>query len=127
MEKINFTTAVLGAKATARLREHQVTQTIRSATSSIVLAVNDSRLSPGDTIQITLDDEFVGYARFTGMERISWGQLTQEDARHGGFDNRFELAYALKRAGYRFKPLDEYPLYRCHFTWLNVTDLKKEI
>jgi len=116
MERINFTTAVLGAKATARLRD-QVTQTIRSGTSSVVLAVNDGRLSPGDTIQITLDDEFVGYARFTGMERISWEQLTQEDARRGGFDNRFELAYALKRAGYRFKPLDEYPLYRCHFTY----------
>ena len=117
MERINFTTAVLGAKATARLKEHQVTQTIRSGTSSIVLAVNDGRLSPGNTIQVTLDDEFVGYARLTGIERISWGLLTQEDARRGGFDNRFELAYALKRAGYRFRPLDEYPLYRCHFTY----------
>ena len=117
MERINFTTAVLGAKATARLREHQVTQTIRSGTSSIALAVNDGRLSPGDMIQVTLDDEVVGCARFTGMGKVSWRQLTQEDARRGGFDNRFELAYALKRAGYRFKPLDEYPLYRCHFTW----------
>ena len=117
MERINFTTAVLGAKATARLREHQVTQTIRSGTSSLALAVNDGRLTPGDMIQVTLDDEFVGYARFTGMEKTSWEQLTQEDARRGGFDNRFELAYALKRAGYRFKPLDEYPLYRCHFTY----------
>jgi hypothetical protein len=117
MERINFTTAVLGAKATARLREHQMTQTMRSGTSSIVLAVNDGRLSPGDMIQVTLDDEFVVYARFTGMEKISCEQLTQEDARRGGFDNRFELAYALKRAGYRFKPLDEYPLYRCHFTY----------
>ena len=127
MERINFTTAVLGAKATTRLREHQVTQTIRSGTSSIALAVNNGRLSPDDMIQVTLDDDFVGYARFTGIERISWGQLTQEDARRGGFDNRFELAYALKRAGYRFKPLDEYPLYRCHFTWLNITNLKREI
>jgi len=127
MEKINFTTAVLGAKATARLREHQVTQTIRSATSSIVLAVNDGRLTSGDMIQVTLDDEFVGYARFTGMEKMSWGRLTLEDARLGGFDNRFELAYALKRAGYRFKPLDEYPLYRCHFTWSNISNLERDI
>ena len=72
MERINFTMAVLGAKATARLREHQVTQTIRSGTSSLALAVNDGRLTPGDTIQITLDDELVGYARFTGMEKTSW-------------------------------------------------------
>ena len=100
---------------------------MRSGTSSIALAVNDGRLSPGDMIQVTLDDEFVGYARFTGMERISWGQLTQEDAQRGGFDNRFELACALKKAGYRFKPLDEYPLYRCHFTWLNIANLKREI
>ena len=72
MERINFTTAVLGNKATARLR-YQVTQTMRSGTSSIALAVNDGRLSPGDTIQVTLDDEFVGYARFTGIERTFWG------------------------------------------------------
>ena len=63
----------------------------------------------------------------TRMERISWEQLTQEDARGGGFDNRFELAYALKRAGYRFKPLGEYTLYRCHFAWLDSTNSKREI
>ena len=117
MERINFTTAVLGAKATARLKEHQVTQTIRSGASSITLAINDHRVKPGEIIPVALDDEFIGYARLLGMDKVSWEELTQDDAWRGGFDNRFELAYALKRAGYRFKSLDQYQLYRCKFTW----------
>jgi len=127
MEHLNFTRHVLGTKAAARLEARQVTQTIRSGSSSVVLGIADGLVKPGNIIQVSLNEESVGYARFTGMERTSWGQLTQEDTRRGGFDNRFELAYALKRAGYRFKPLDEYPLYRCHFTWSNVSNLKREI
>jgi len=61
------------------------------------------------------------------MDRLKADELSIDDAKRGGFDNRFELAYALKRAGYRFKPLDEYLLYRCHFTWLNIVNLKREI
>jgi len=117
MERINFTTAVLGKKAAAGLKEHQVSQTIRFGTSSIVLAVNDRRVKPGEIIQVALDDELVGYARLLGMEKVSWEELSQDDAWRGGFDNRFELAYALKRSGYRFKPLNQYPFYRCKFTW----------
>jgi hypothetical protein len=117
MERINFTTAVLGKKAASRLKEHRVTQTIRSGASQIVLAVNDGRVRPADIIQVALADELIGHARFVGMVKLYWRDLTLEDAHRGGFDNRFEMAYALKRAGYRFKPLDEYPFYRCQFTW----------
>ena len=117
MERLNFTTAVLGQKAASRLRERQVTQTIRSGSSSIVLAISDQRVKSGELIQVTLDDEFVGYAKATSMDKVRLDDLTQDDARRGGFDNRFELFYALRRAGYRFKPLNEYVFYRCQFTW----------
>ncbi len=118
MERINFTTAVLGKKAAARLKEHQVTQTIRSGTSSIALAINNRRVKLGEIIQVALDDELVDYARLLGMDKVSWEQLTEDDAWCGGFDNRIELIVALRRAGYRFKPIDQYQLYRCKFTWV---------
>ena len=118
MEHLNFTRNVLGTKAAARLEARQVIQTIRAGSSSIVQDIADGRVKPGDIIQVSLNEEFVGYARFTGLEKISWKQLSQEDARRGGFDNRFELAYALKRAGYRFVPLDKYQVYRYRFSWL---------
>jgi len=117
MERLNFTSRVLWPKATARLKDHKVTQTIRSRSSSIVLAINDQRVKPGEAIQVALDDEFIGYAHFLMMDKVSWGDLGEDDAWRGGFDNRNELANALRRAGYRFKPLDEYTLYRCLFTW----------
>lgn len=117
METINFTTTVLGRKASTRLKEHQVTQTIRTNGSGVMLAVHDRRVFLSDTIRISLDGKFVAYAQFTGIELVSWGELTEEDARRGGFDTRFELQCALKRAGYRFRLLDDYTLYRCRFTW----------
>ncbi len=118
MEHLNFSRHVLGTKATARLEARQVTQTIRSGASSIVLAISDRRIKPDDLMQVTLDDETIGYARHIGMDKVYWRQIDIDDARHGGFDNRFELAYALKRAGYRFMPLDKYQFYRCRFSWL---------
>jgi len=117
MQRLDFTTAVLGKKATARLKNRQVTQTIRSGSSSIVLATSDGRLKPGEDLQVALDDEFVGYAKLVAIDKVRMNDLTQDDAQRGGFDNRFELFYALRRAGYRFKPLDEYVFYRCQFTW----------
>jgi len=59
------------------------------------------------------------------MDAVTWEQLDIDDARRGGFDNRFELAYALKRAGYRFMPLDKYQLYRCQFSWLENNESKR--
>ena len=117
MERLSFNSWVLGPKATAKLKDRKVTQTIRSGSSSIVLAINDQRVKPEEAIQVALDGEFIGYAHLLLMDKVRWGDLGDDDARRGGFDNRNELANALRRAGYRFKPLDEYSLYRCLFTW----------
>ncbi len=117
MERLNFTRRVLGQKATERLQAHQVTQTIRSGSSSFVLAINDNRIKPDELMQVALDDESIGYAELVGMDRLKAEELDIDDAKRGGFDNRFELFSALRRAGYRFKPLTDYVFYRVQFGW----------
>ena len=118
MEQLHFTTRVLGNKAASRLEQHELTQTMRSEASSIVLAILGGGLKVSDAMQVILDDRMMGLAELLRMDTVTWGQLDIEDARRGGFDNRFELAHALKRAGYRFMPLDKYQFYRCRFSWL---------
>lgn len=119
MEKLNFTARVLGQRAASRLEAYQVTQTLRSDSSSIGQAYFHSQLTPGDLMQVILDDRMIGLVELTIADRVTWGQLDQDDARRGGFDNRFELAYALKRAGYRFKSLDKYEFWRFQFSWVD--------
>jgi len=118
MEQLHFTTRVLGPLAAYRLGEHQVTQTIRSYTSSIVQAILTGRLKVGVQMQVTLDDRIIGLAEYVIMDTVTLDTLTIEDARRGGFDSISDLAFALKRAGYRFKPLNEYELFRIQFAWL---------
>jgi len=124
MERLRFTTRVLGKKATARLESYEVTQTLRSQSSSIVIAILSDGLKVDDMMQVVLDDRMIGLAQHVFMETVTWGQLDQDDARRGGFDNRFELAYALKRAGYRFKNISDYEFYRIQFTWREDGDAK---
>lgn len=122
MEQLRFTTRVLGKKATARLENYEVTQTLRPESSSIVIAILSGGLKVGDTMQVVLDDRIIGLAQHVFTEAVVWAQLNQDDARRGGFDNRFELA--LKRAGYRFKNLNDYQFYRIQFTWREDGDAK---
>jgi hypothetical protein len=41
----------------------------------------------------------------------------EEDAQRGGFNTLKELKSALKRAGYRFKPVTNYAFYKVQFSW----------
>ena len=82
---MNFTRCVLGQKATERLQAHQVTQTIRSGSSSFVLAINDSRIKPDELMQVALDGEFIGSAELVGMDRLKADELSIDDAKRGGF------------------------------------------
>lgn len=124
MERLRFITRVLGKKATARLESYEVTKTLRSRSSSIVITILSDQLKVGDMMQVVLDDRIIGLAQHVFMEAVVWGQLDQDDARRGGFDNHLELAYALKRAGFRFKNLNEYEFYRIQFTWQEDGDAK---
>lgn len=115
--RLNFSTAVLGEKAAARLRERKVSQTIRSQASSIVDEVLHSRAKVGDALEVALNDELVGTSQLVSVDRVTWDKLTQDDAERGGFDTIRELQIALLRAGYRFKPIESYLFYRIRFEW----------
>jgi len=117
-EQLHFTTRVLGPAAAYRLEKHQVTQTLRAESSSITNAILLGRVSAGDRLEVLLDNVLVGEAELVSMDAVTWEALDIEDARRGGFGNRFDLACALGRAGYRFMPLSKYALYRVQFSWL---------
>lgn len=117
MDRLNFNSHVLGAKAADRLKAHTVTQTLRGASSSIIKAFQVGGL--GEPFEVTLGGVVIGQAgRFAMDHPVYWRNLNIDDARRGGFDNRFELASALKRAGYRFTEIEEYSFYRIQFVWL---------
>lgn len=109
--RVNFTTSVLSRKAANRLKDHQVTQTIRSDTSSAIAA------RPGQPLEVTLDGVILGQAVLVSKERFTLIGLTVDDARRGGFDDRVELISALRRAGYRFRSLHQYHAWRLLFDW----------
>ena len=117
-EQILFTTRVLGAAASYRLENRQVTQTLRSENDSITNAILLRRVSLGNKLEITLDSIIAGQAAFISMDKVTWDILDIDDAYRGGFNNLFDLAQALRRAGFRFMPLALYEFYRIQFSWL---------
>jgi len=118
LEQLHFTTRVLGPVAAYRLERRQVTQTLRSDSSSITDAIIQGRVSAGDQLEVVLDGIIAGHAELVSMDAVNWGALRIADAHRGGLDSLDDLELALKRAGFRFKPLNEYLLYRIQFTWL---------
>ena len=117
-EQIRFTTRVLGAAAAYRLELRQIIQTLRSESDSVTNAILLGRVSAGDKLEVLLNSSLVGNVELISMDATTWEALGDDDARRGGFANRFELARALRRAGFRFMPLNKYELYRIQFTWL---------
>jgi len=118
LEQIRFTTRVLGPAAAYRLEKQQVTQTLRSESSSITKAILSGMVKIGDYVQVTLDDRPIGLAEYIISDIVTWSQLDIDDARRGGFDTLDDLSEALRRAGYRFKPLNNYQLFRIQFSLL---------
>lgn len=118
MLQLNFTTRVLSPIAAYRLEQHKVTQTLRGYTSSITQAALTGKLKVGDQMEVLLDDHLIGHAEYVKMDSVTWVNLDTADAQRGGFDDLAELEKALQRAGYRFRPIDMYQLYRFQFSWL---------
>lgn len=117
-EQIRFTTQVLGCLAAMRLENRQVTQSLRSESDSLTKAILEGRASAGDQLEVSLDGIIIGRAELVYTDAVAWEALDIDDARRGGFDDLADLEQALKRAGYRFKPLNDYQLFRIQFTWL---------
>ncbi|MCJ7791990.1 MAG: hypothetical protein MUP49_06265 [Dehalococcoidia bacterium] len=118
MFQLHFTKGILGPEASQKLQNHKITQTIRSMNSDTVQAVFDGKLKKGDLMEILLNTSPVGTAKLLGCFEVRRGSLTDEDANKGGFASLLELQYALRRAGFRFKSLDQYTLYRVLFEWV---------
>ena len=118
MFRLNFTTRVMGEKAAGRLKNKEITQTIRSEKSDIVLAMLHRELLIGDQMEIALDGEVLGQAYPASIDRLSADLFSIGDATRGGFDTLEEMDKALKRAGYRFHSFNKYLFYRGLFTWL---------
>ena len=118
MEQVRFTTRVLGPAAAYKLEQRQITQTLRSESDNITNAILLGRVSAGDRLEIVLDGIIAGHAELVSMDTITWEALGIRDTRRGGFGTLADLEQALKRAGYRFKPLNEYQFYRIKFSWL---------
>ncbi len=118
IEQIHFTTRVLGPAAAYRLEQRQVTQTLRSESDSVTNAILNGRVSAGDRLEIILDSAVVGQAKLVSMDAVTWEVIDIDDARRGGFGDRYDLGQALQRAGFRFMPLAKYELYRIQFSWL---------
>ncbi len=118
LEQLRFTTRVLGPLAALRLERHQVTQTLRAESNPITESILRGRVSTGDRLEVFLDRILVGNVELVSMDAVTWEALSVDDAHRGGFDTLADLEQALKRAGYRFKPLNQYELYRIQFAWL---------
>lgn len=116
--QIRFSTHVLGPVAAYRLEKHQINQTLRSASDSVTNAFILGRVSAGDRLEVFLDGILVGKVKLISIDVIPWAALNADDARRGGFDTLADLSEALKRAGYRFKPMDDYQFHRIQFAWL---------
>jgi len=118
LEQIRFTTRVLGPVTAYRLEKHQVSQTLRANRSGITESILNGRVTGGAHLEVVLDGIPVGRAAFVSMDAVTWEVLEVGDARRGGFDSLDDLELALKQAGYRFRPLNDYQLYRIQFMWL---------
>lgn len=117
-EQIRFTTHILGPGAARRLEKRQITQTLRSESYSLTASILNGRVSAGDRLEIALDSIIVGNAELVSMDAVTWGSLDSDDALRGGFESLKDLEAALKRAGFRFQPLNDYQLFRIQFAWL---------
>ncbi len=126
MERISFTTRVLGNLAAERLMRQQVTQTLRSKNEAFTLTVNSGFLKAGETIEIFLDNLFIGFAQYITSTSTHWEALDGNDAQLGGFYNLDALKEALERAGFRYKPREEYQLFGHRFKWLGVPNAQKQ-
>lgn len=111
MPVLNFTTWVLGDEAAGRLKAKQVTQTIRSDKEAKHLKTNIE-------VTVALDGFRIDEVYIESLVRRQFSSLNIQDAQCGGFTSLDELRAAAKRAGYRWKPFEEYSGNAIRFSWL---------
>lgn len=100
---LEFRSRILGREAADRLRCGGVTQTIRSRREA-----SKFFMRRGSHVKVLLDGKFLYPARIIEISVKPLRSLDVFDAEIGGFTVLSELHAALKRAGFRFKPLQDY-------------------
>ena len=70
MEQLHFTIKILGPLAAYRLKEHQVTQTIRSYNSNIVQALLSNKPKFGDQMEVMLNRRPLGLTEYITMDVV---------------------------------------------------------
>lgn len=94
------------------LRAKRVVQTIRSKTE-----VFRNKWATGQTVPILFKEERIGQAEITLIQPVTIAELTEEDARSGGFLRFAELRLVLQRF-FRFAhDIGPIEVYRVRFTW----------
>jgi hypothetical protein len=110
MDALRFTSWVLGKGASIKLTRKEVIQTIRSHKET-------NGFLEGSEVDVMLDGEWVGNTVIESIVHTPFRELTEEDASRGGFFNLSALKDAARRAGYRFKPFEEYQGNVIRFRW----------
>ena len=103
-----FSSRVLGALASEQLRKGRVSQTLRSKTEVMKLALGET--------EVILDGDLLyrgNISEITGPFVLS--SMNVNDAALGGFQSLLDLTMALKRAGFRFKSFSEYNVFKVSF------------
>lgn len=94
------------------LRARRVVQTIRSKTE-----VFKNKWATGQTVPILFKDERIGQAEITLIQPVPIAELTQEDARLGGFPRFADLRLVLQRFFRSARDIGPIEVYRVRFTW----------
>ncbi len=112
--ELKFSSRVLGNDAAYSLCKREIVQTIRSHFS---LPCYEDGTNYDDELPVYLDGNHIGVVKVYKVQAVSFQDLTEFDAKVGGFSSLEGLKKALKRAGFRFKPLEDYYGYRVRFFW----------
>lgn len=105
-----FTSRVLGPKAVEQLKDGKVLQTIRSRKEAAPFLTKQ-----GSEVPLTLDGNLLYRVRITAIRRTTLAELIEFDAELGGFQNLWEFRQAARRAGFRFRPFEEYEVFAIQF------------
>ena len=98
-----FTKRVLGDYASDQLKMRKVTLTVRSRREAYPFFQ-----LRGTEIEIHLDRAYLYNARLTSVYQKPIRKLNDMDAECGGFLSLLDQKLALKRAGFRFKAVEDY-------------------
>ena len=122
--KLEFSSKVLGPSASDKLLHKQIIKTFRSHKYAERTLGTYKRYGldwfKEEEVDVHLDGLFIGQATISYCRYPrSINDLQAKDAWYAGFSTKEKLFAALKRAGFRFRPLADYKFVEIVFQWKN--------